>query len=380
MSGALEGVRVLDLATIIAGPGTARHLADFGADVIKIEPPAGDSARRLGWGPAEDGADADSFYWKLAGRGKRVAALDLKTPEGLAAVKELIAGAHVLVENMRPGKLEALGLDPDELLALNPQLVILRVTAFGQDGPYAGKPGFATLAEAMSGFAAISGAPDGKPLLPPIALTDEVTALAGAFAVMVALWHSKSTGVGQVIDVNLLEAMVHLLGPLPSAWAHLGYEQPRLNGGIPYSVPRGTYQCSDGRWIAVSSSSDALATRVVALLGYGDDARFADNASRIAHREDLEEIMVTWCAQRSSTEAIEVLEAADTAVAPVYSMGELFADPHAQEREIFVSVDDVVQQGPVARLSATPAELRWAGRAHNADAGADGESGPTWNS
>src|SRR5690349_3682314 len=249
---ALAGLRVIDLATVFAGPGGARHLADFGADVIKVEAPAGDGVRRMGWFPPEGG---DSYTWKLLGRNKRAVVLDLKSEDGAAALHRLVADADVLIENFRPGTLERLGFAPDELLARNPRLVVLRVTGFGQTGPYASRPGFATMAEAMSGFAAINGEPDGGPLLPPIALTDEVTALAAAFATMTALW----SGVGQVVDVNLLESLFQCMGPLPGAYATTGYLQPRLGSGIPYSVPRGTWRCADDRWVAVSTSAESVA-------------------------------------------------------------------------------------------------------------------------
>src|SRR5882757_8349761 len=208
---ALDGLRVIDLATVFAGPGTARHLADFGADVVKIEAPAGDGVRRMGWFPPEGG---DSYTWKLLGRNKRTIVADLKNEAGRDLFFSLVDRADVLIENFRPGTLERLGIGPDVLAARNPRLVVLRVTGFGQDGPYASRPGFATMAEAMSGFAAINGEPDGPPMLPPIALTDEVAAIAGAFAVMVALY----SGVGQVVDVNLLESLFQLMGPLMSLW------------------------------------------------------------------------------------------------------------------------------------------------------------------
>lgn len=198
---ALEGVKVLDMASVLAAPGAARHLADFGADVVKIEPPAGDTTRNLGW---RDPRDGESLMWKIVARNKRAVVLDLKTEPGRDALLRLVECADVLVENMRPGTLERLGLAPDTLFARNPGLVVLRVSGFGQDGPYARRPGFATIAEAMSGFAGLSGEPDGAPLLPPIALADEITALAGAFAIMVALHHRDRTGEGQVVDVNLL--------------------------------------------------------------------------------------------------------------------------------------------------------------------------------
>jgi len=361
---ALVGLRVIDMATVFAGPGAARHLADFGADVIKVEAPAGDGVRRMGWFPREGG---DSYTWKLLGRNKRAIVLDLKSDAGRDALLALAARADVLIENFRPGTLERLGIGPDVLFARNSRLVVLRITGFGQDGPYALRPGFATMAEAMSGFAAINGEPDGAPLLPPIALTDEVAALAGAFAIMVALHHRDRTGEGQVIDVNLLESMVQMMSALPSAAAHLDYDQPRLGSGIPYTVPRGTYRCADGRWVAVSTSAESVAHRVLELLGIGDDVRFATFEGRAAHREEIDRVLAEWIAARPSQEVLDTFEAAHAAIAPVYTMRELLRDPHVQARHVFADVDGVVMQGPAARLSRTPAELRWPGRALGAD-------------
>jgi crotonobetainyl-CoA:carnitine CoA-transferase CaiB-like acyl-CoA transferase len=350
---------VIDMATVFAGPGAARHLADFGADVIKVESPTGDGVRRMGWFPPEGG---DSYTWKLLGRNKRAIVLDLKTDAGRDALLALAADADVLVENFRPGTIERLGLGPDVLLARNPRLVLLRVTGFGQDGPYASRPGFATMAEAMSGFAAINGEPDGPPLLPPIALTDEVAALAGAFAVMVALRHRDASGEGQVVDVNLLESMLQMMSALPSAAAHLGYEQPRLGSGIPYTVPRGTYRCADDRWVAISTSTESIAHRVLQLLGLGNDPRFATFEGRAAHREELDRAVAEWIGARPSSDVMAAFEQAEAAIAPVYSMRDLLADPHVKARAVFVEVDGVVMQAPVARMSRTPGEVRWAGR------------------
>ena len=220
--------------------------------------------------------DGEGLWWKLVNRNKRTVVLDVKDDADREVLLSLIDDAHVLVENSRPGTMERLGLGPDVLLDRNPSLVITRVSGFGQDGPYASRPGFATIAEAMSGLAALSGEPDGQPLLPPIALTDEVTGLAAAFATMVAL-HS---GVGQVVDANLLETMFQMMGPLASVYAVRGEQQPRLGAGLPYTVPRGTYRCSDDRWVAVSTSSDSVAARVMEVLGVGDDERFTTFAGR----------------------------------------------------------------------------------------------------
>ena len=384
--GPLAGVRVIDMATVVAGPGAARLFGDFGADVIKVEAPSGDSVRRLGWMPPDDD---DSYFWKLAGRNKRAVVLDLKTPEGLEAMLGLIDGADLLVENLRPGKLEALGLGPDVLHERNPRLVILRVTAFGQAGPYAQRPGFATLAEALSGYAAISGEPDRQPLLPPVALTDELTGTLGAFGAMAALWEARRSGKGQVVDLSLVEALMHVMGPLPSAFAHLGYEQPRLGAGIPYSVPRGTYLCSDGEWVALSASSDTVANRVLDLIGAGGDERFETFTARFENRDALEALVAGWIAERPSDEVIRRFEEADAAIAPVYTMADLFADEHFTRRGLFTTVDDIVMQAVSPRLSRTPGRVRFVGRPLGADTdevlaelragereGGDGNGGP----
>jgi len=339
---------VIDLATVVAGPGTARYLADFGADVIKVERPGnGDTTRSLGWRHA---ADNVTYWWKLMGRGKRSIVLDLKSEAGKQTLHELIDSADVLIENFRPGKLEALGFDPDELIARNPKLVVLRVSGFGQSGPYANRAGFATLAEAMSGFAAINGEVDGGPLLPPIALTDEVTALVGAFAVMVAV-HS---GVGQVVDVNLLESMFQLMGPIFSVYMATGEIPERLGSGIPYTVPRGTFQTADGRWIAISTSAESVAQRVMKLIGAGDDERFATFSGRVEHRDELNELVAHWVAQRTLDQALEAFSQAEAAAAAVYSVADIAADPHFNERQSFVTVDGVTTQGLIAHLSKTP--------------------------
>jgi crotonobetainyl-CoA:carnitine CoA-transferase CaiB-like acyl-CoA transferase len=360
-AGPLADLRVIDLSTVLAGPGCARYLADFGADVIKVERPGdGDTLRHMGW---LDPSDDVAFFWKFGARNKRCIEIDLKADDGLALVRRLIDESDVLVENLRPGKLEALGLVPDELIARNSRLVITRVTGFGQDGPYASRPGFATLAEAMSGFAAINGEPAGGPLLPPIALTDEVTAVVAAFATMVAV-HS---GVGQVVDVNLLESMFQLMGPLISTYLVTGEEQQRLGSGIPYSVPRGTYETSDGRWIAVSTSAESVARRVLDLIGLGDDQRLRSFAGRVEHRDELDERLRAWIGTRTAVDVLDAFEAAQAAAAPVYSMADIAADPHFRARGSIVEIDGTPMQGLVARLSKTPGAVRWAGRPLGAD-------------
>lgn len=363
-SGPLAGIRVVELATVVAGPGTGRYLADFGADVVKVEPPDGDPTRRMGWtGPGE----RDAYFWKLVNRNKKAIALDLKSPAGKDDLWRLLADADVLIENMRPGKLEALGFAPDVLLERNPRLVILRISGFGQDGPYAQHPGFATIAEALSGFAGLLGEAGGPPLLPPIALTDEITALVGAFCTMVAVRHAERTGEGQVVDVNLLQSMFQIMGPLVSAYAHMGYLQPRLGSGIPYTVPRGTYRCADGVWVAVSSSSDGVANRVLDLIGLKGDERFATFQARSKNREALEENMRAWVAERPSEEVLAEFRRVDAAIARVLDMADIFADPHFKARGMIAQVDGIKMQNVVANFSRTPGKLRHAGRPFDAD-------------
>jgi len=361
MSGPLHDLRVIDLSTVLAGPNCARYFADFGADVIKIEKPgSGDSLRGMAW---RDPRDGTSIWWKLVNRNKRNIALDLKLDDDREVFLQLIDDANVLVENFRPGTLERLGIGPDVLLKRNSSLIITRVSGFGQTGPYKDRPGFASIAESMSGLAAISGEPDGPPMLPPIALTDEVTGVVAAFATMVAL-HSK---VGQVVDVNLLETMFQIMGPLISVFMLTGEMQPRLGSQLPYTVPRGVYQCKDNKWVGVSASSDTVAARVVEVLGFAGDERFLTFASRVQNRTVLHELMTKYCADRDSIEVLKVLTEAQAAIGPVLSMAEIAVDPHFAARQAINIVGATPMQGLLASLSKTPGELKWEGRALDAD-------------
>ncbi|MDG1266695.1 MAG: CoA transferase [Ilumatobacter sp.] len=358
--GPLAGLRVLDMSTVLAGPNCARYLADFGADVIKVERPGGDGLRNMAWKDPRDGV---GLWWKIVNRNKRTIVLDVKDPADKSVFLDLVDDTDVLVENSRPGTMERIGLGPDVLLERRPSLVMTRVSGFGQNGPYAERPGFATIAEAMSGFAALNGEPEGAPLLPPIALTDEVTGLAAAFATMVAL-HSN---IGQVVDVNLLETMFHLMGPLASLYAVTGEQQPRLGAGLPYTVPRGTYRCNDGGWVAVSTSSNSVAARVLELIGRGDDQRFATFEGRAEHRDELEAAMTAWCAERTQADVLDRFTTAEAAIGPVLDMAGIASDPHYASRGAIETLDETPMQTVIARLSATPGTLRWAGRGLDAD-------------
>ncbi len=362
----LEGVRVVDCSTVIAGPRIAAYLGDFGADVIKVEHPVGgDDVRRFG--STKDGV---SLYWKLVSRNKRCVTLDLSKPKGQALLRRLLRGTDVLIENFRPGTLERWNLDPASLRDDDPRLVVVRCTGFGQDGPYAGRPGFATLAEAMSGLAGITGTPDGPPILPPVALADEVAGLTGTWAVLAALYHRDARGgTGQVIDLSLYESLAQLLGPLPLAWDQLGYLQPRMGSRLPYTAPRNVYRCADGRWVALSATAQAVAMRVFDAIGrpeLKDDARFATHASRVAHVEELDEIIAAWMADHPREEAIGIFERHDAALAPVYTIAEFVDDPHVRARGSIVTVEDtdlgpLRMQGVHPRLSETPGRVAHAG-------------------
>jgi crotonobetainyl-CoA:carnitine CoA-transferase CaiB-like acyl-CoA transferase len=370
-NGALSGLVVLDLATIFAGPSACRHLADFGADVIKVERPgAGDGARHLGECDGED-----SFYWRQVGRNKRPIELDLKSPGGREVLLRLVREADVLVENFRPGTMERLGLDPETvLLAENPGLVVLRVTGYGQDGPYADRAGFGTMAEAMSTLAHTTGQPDGPPTLPPIALADEVTGMRGAFAVLAALRHRDLTGLGQVIDISLLESLVDMVGPGPAIYARSGQSDGRIGSRLCFSAPRNIYQCQDG-YIVLSGSANQVALRVFDAIGRSDlreDARFTTGRARIEHVEELDAIITGWTLGHSVEQAIETFTAAGAAAGPVYDAEALVNDRHVQQRGCFVEVESPAGNEPILqldvhpRMSLTPGAIRHAGLAAGA--------------
>ena len=358
----LSGLRVIDCATVVAGPRIAMYLADFGADVIKVEhPERGDDTRHFG---AE--RDGVSMYWKLVSRNKRCVTLNLSSDEGQKIARKLFAGADVLIENFRPGTLERWNLAPDDLLEDNPKLVVVRVTGFGQDGPYAKRPGFATLAEAMSGLASITGEPGGDPLLPPIALADEVTGMVGTWATLAALyWRDAGGGRGQVIDLSLYESLAQVLGPLPMAWDQLQYLQPRMGSMPPYSTPRNAYRCSDGLWVALSASAQRVSMRVfdaIGLPGLKDDPRFATMVDRLAHAQELDAIINEWMSRHTRADALATFEEHDAALAPLYDVREFMDDEHVKARGSIATVEDpdwgpVRMQAVHPKMSETPGRI-----------------------
>ena len=370
----LEGIRVVEAATLFAAPIAGMLLGDYGADVIKIEHPRrADPAR--GHGPSKDGI---GLWFKTLGRNKRLITLDLSQPDGRELFLRLAERSDVVLENFRPGTLERWGLGWDELSAVNPRLVLARVSGFGQTGPYAGRPGFGTLAEAMSGFAALNGEPDGPPLLPPLALADGVAALATAFAIMVALRAREETGRGQVVDTSLVEPLLTLLGPQATAYDLLGELQPRTGNRSGHNAPRNVYRTADDAWVAVSASATSIAERVLKLVGRSDLVEqpwFATGAGRVAHVDEIDAAVAGWIAERTRDEVLGAFEAADAAIAPVYDARDLLADPQLAAIDAFVSIDDeelgpITMTNLISRLSDTPGGVERAGAAQGADTAA----------
>ncbi|MFK4542326.1 crotonobetainyl-CoA:carnitine CoA-transferase CaiB-like acyl-CoA transferase [Streptomyces tendae] len=367
----LTGLRVLDLATLFAGPLAATMLGDFGAEVIKVEHPTRPDPSR-GHGPSKDGV---GLWWKLLGRNKRTITLDLSKPAGRTTLLRLAATADVVVENFRPGTLEKWDLGWDELSAVNPRLVLTRVTGFGQFGPYARRPGFGTLAEAMSGFAAMTGEPDAPPTLPPFGLADSIAALATAYAVMTALAARERTGEGQVVDMAIIEPILTVLGPQPLWYDQLGHVQPRTGNRSQNNAPRNTYRTADGTWVAVSTSAQSVAERVMRLVGRPeliDEPWFATGADRARHADVLDAAVGDWIARHTRADVLAAFEKAEAAVAPVQDVRDVLADPQYQALDTVTTVDDpelgpLRMQNVLFRLSATPGAIRWAGRPHGAD-------------
>jgi len=358
--GPLRGLRVIDLSRLVAGNMLSLQLADFGADVVKVEPPEGDPLRA--W--QEDGL---SLFWAVYGRNKRSVALDLRSDAGRDALWALIGGADVLVENYRPGTLEKMGFGPDVLLARNAGLVVVRISGFGQTGPYAGLPGFGTLVEGMSGFAHRSGFADRPPVLPPIALADMIAGIQGAMAVLVAL-RARDQGLarGQVIDLSLLEPIFATLGPEAAIHALTGKVKERTGSASNTAVPRNVYECADGHFVALSGSTPGAARRIFAVIGrdeMNDDPRFASNAARLVHRELVDGALADWFADRDRATALAAMRSAGATVGPIYSIADVAQDAHFREREVIVTLDDP-DLGPVPthavtpRLSDTPGALR----------------------
>jgi crotonobetainyl-CoA:carnitine CoA-transferase CaiB-like acyl-CoA transferase len=370
--GPLHGIRVVDAATLAAGPLVTTALGEFGADVIKVEQPgSGDPLRT--WGDRKDGV---GLVWKSMSRNKRCVTLDLRQAEGQELFHRLLHVSDVLVINNRPTALARWGIDYQTVHERHPQLVMLHVSGFGAGGPKSDRPGFGTLAEAMSGFAHLTGQPDGPPTLPPFMLADGVAALASTYAVMIALYHRDvHGGGGQLIDVNLIEPLARLIESSTLAYDQLGVITQRIGNRIDGSAPRNVYETSDGKWMAISSASHNMAARVYRAIGRADLAEnpeYVDPLPRQKRALEVDGLVAEWIRRHTLGEAMSIFEAHEVAAAPVYDAEQLLGDEHLRARGTFVRVDDpdlgpVTVQAPVARMSDTPGRIDHLGRGLGAD-------------
>ena len=365
--GPLHGIRVLDISTVYAAPIAAMLLGDFGADVVKIEHPRGDPARSHG-----ASKDGHGLWWKVISRNKECVTLNLGTSEGQQILRDLVPEVDVIIENFRPGVMEKWRLAPEELQNLNPGLIVLRVSGFGQSGPYAKRRAFGTLAEAMSGFAHQTGEEDGPPTLPPFGLADGVAGITGALAVLTALYHrdTDAAGQGQVIDLSLLEPLVGILGPGPSVYDQLGAIAGRHGNRSPNNAPRNAYLTRDERWVAISASATSVAERVMRLVGRPDvvDEPWFESAGERAKNGDLlDEAVAKWIAARPLREVAEEFDRAGAALAPIYDVEQLMNDPHVIARDSITTVADedlgpLKMQNLMFALGKTPGSIRFPGR------------------
>lgn len=360
VSGPLKDVRVLDLSRLVAGNMLSVYLADFGADVIKVERGStGDDLRN--W--REEGYD---IYWKVYGRNKRSMVLDLKSQEGLEHLKKLVRHSQVFIENFVPGGLEKMGLAPELLLELNPSLVIVRISGWGQTGPFNHKPGFGTLVEAMSGFAYLNGYADRPPVLPPLALADMIAGVYGAAGVLTALRVAEKDGRGQVIDLSLFEPIFSVIASEASKYKLTGVPTMRSGNQSTHTAPRNIYECSDGKFVAMSGSMQSMAMRIFDTIGHPElktDPRFCTNDARVRHRDELDAIIGKFICARTQAQSLTIFETAGVTVGPVCSVADLLDHPFVVGREAIVELEDhdlgsVPMHNIVPRLSESPGGFR----------------------
>jgi formyl-CoA transferase len=364
--GPLQGLTVIEAGTMLSVPTVGRLLADFGATVIKIEHPEGGDHSRS-FGPQKNGV---GIWWKYISRNKKSVTLDLKDSDGQAVFCDLLSEADILLENFRPGTLERWNLGYERLSELNSGLVMLRISGYGQDGPYAGKPGFGTLAEAMSGFAHLNGYPDRPPLLPPTGLADNLAALYGAFSVMYAIYNREvNGGDGQYIDISLIEPILNILGPQPTRYDQLGEIEERTGNRSTNSAPRNVYETADGKYVALAGSAQPLAMRVFDAIerpDLKDDPRFKNNESRVENYDALDEVIGEWIGDHTREEVLNQFDAHDATIAPVYNIAEIMSDDHYNARNAVIDVEDeelgeVAVQNVFPKFSETPGEVEHLG-------------------
>ncbi len=374
-AGPLNGVTVVEAGSMISIGTVGRLLADFGADVIKVEQPeTGDHLRHFG--PQKEGV---GLWWKYLGRNKQSVTLDISTVGGQAVFEDLVSEADALIENFRPGTMERWNLGYEHLSELNPGLVMLRLSGFGQTGPYSDRPGFGTLAEAMSGFAYLNGHPDREPLLPPTGLADGIAAMFSTMAVAFALYNRDANGgTGQYIDTSLIEPIFSLVGPQPLRHQQLDEVETRSGNRSTSSAPRNVYETGDGRAVAISASAQPIAMRVFDAIerpDLKDDPRFADNEKRLQHVDELDEAIQDWMDDHTREEVIDRFEACEATIAPIYNVADVTADEHYRARDAVVDIEDEqlgtgAVQNTVPRFSDTPGSISHLGPrlgAHNED-------------
>ncbi len=358
--GPLEGVRVLDLSRLFAGNVLTQVLGDFGAEVIKVEPPAGDTLRA--WK-----TNGVSTHWKIYARNKKSLCLQLRDARAKEIIRKLVPSAKFFIESFRPGVLEDMGFAPDVLHHLNPELIILRISGWGQDGPYAQRPGFGTVIEGISGFAAMNGFADREPVLPPMYLADGMAGLYGASSAMIALREVEiNGGVGQVIDLPLLDPLFSMLGPHAANYRITGEVKQRTGSRSTNSAPRNAYRCKDGSYVSLSASTEKMADRLFRAIGRPElieDERFRTNADRLQHAKELDTIVGDFIALRSQSENVAFFEEAEVTIGPIYDTTQILRDPHFIERAVIADYPDddlgaLPMHHPVPRLASTPASVR----------------------
>lgn len=358
--GTLDGVRILDLSRLFAGNVLTQILGDFGAEVIKVEPPEGDTLRA--W--KTEGIET---HWKVYSRNKKSLCLSMRDPRAIDIIRKLVPSAQIFIESFRPGILEKMGLSPEALLALNPSLIIIRISGWGQDGPYAQRPGFGTVIEGISGFAAINGFADREPVLPPMYLADGIAGIYGASAAMIALREVEiNGGRGQVIDLPLLDPLFAILSPQAANYRLTGKVRQRTGSRSSNSAPRNAYRCGDGHYVSLSGSIQKMAERLFRAIGRPDlidDPRFRTNADRLRHADELDAIIGEFIGARTQAENIAFFEQAEVTIGPIYDTPQIMADPHVIARDLIADYPDpemgqIPMHHVVPRLSQTPGSIR----------------------
>ena len=359
----LDGLRVIELGQLLAGPFTGTILGYFGAEVIKVEPPGGDPIR--GWREVKDGT---SLWYRSLGRNKKSVTLDLKSERGRELVMQLIDSADVLVENFRPGALESWGLAPDQLRERNSKLIVARISGYGQTGPYANKPGYASVTEGFGGFRYINGEPGKPPVRPNISMGDTLSAIHAALGIALAVIQRSQSGSGQVIDVALYESVFNLMEAIVPEFDGAGVERQPSGTTVTGIVPTNTYACADGRYVVIGGNGDSIFKRLMTVAGRADMAEnpaMANNAGRVQHEADIDAALAAWCETLPAAEVIALLEEARVPVGPIYSVADMMSDPHYQSRGLFEQVE--INGEPLKipaimpKLSATPGRTDWPG-------------------